>query len=223
MEVRLLAYTPNPDKVVYVAGRLAYSNKKVEKLIKEAEDEQKVARFLDMLWQRGHLSVYEHASFTFLIEGCSRVCTHQLVRHRLASYTQQSQRYAGVKHHYALPPTIVENNEVHSLLEQVEVLYNRLVEAGVPEEDARYIVPQAVKSRIVVTMNARELLHFFELRTCMHAQLEIRKVAWQMLMLVQEVAPNLFKHAGPSCMTRHVCPENDVRCPMYERYILNGR
>jgi len=223
-EIRLINYTPEPDKHIYLAARTAYSNKEWEKLQKETDKPEKVAKFLNMLYRKGHHSVFEHANFTFLIEGCSRVCTHQLVRHRLASYTQQSQRYAGAQKEIYLPKSFYKDRDVYNLVTQaVETmygLYDSLVKLGIPEEDARYIIPQAVTSRIVVTMNARELLHFFELRTCMHAQAEIRYVAWQMLHKVKEVAPITFQYAGPPCITKGVCYEEDTTCPLYKQYIV---
>lgn len=221
--VKIIEHTPNPDKTVFLAARTAYSNKSWEKLLTEAENEEKIKQFLEMLYQRGHHSVFEHASFTFLIEGCSRVCTHQLVRHRLASYTQQSQRYAGAKGKFHLPDSIMNNPEAYKIAQEVidfaAQKYNELLDLGIHQEDARYLIPQAVTSRIVVTMNARELLHFFELRTCMHAQKEIRMVAWKMLNEVKKIAPIIFAKAGPPCISRGVCHENDLTCPLYTRYV----
>ncbi len=164
----------------------------------------------------GHLSVIEHASFTFSLEGVSRVLTHQLVRHRLASYSQQSQRYVVLgKPDYVIPKAISSNEERKKIfkeaLDDVWDAYNRLIEMGVDAEDARYLLPNAAKTNIVVTMNARELLHFFRLRTCNRAQWEIRKAAKLMLNEVRRIAPTIFENAGPPCKAGP-CPEGEKTC-----------
>lgn len=158
----------------------------------------------------GHESVLEHAVFTFRIAGISRSCLAQLTRHRLASFSVQSQRYARIHGIDLVMPESVRNSEFEteagSLLEDVMNLYQRMVEAGIPCEDARYVTPQAVPTELVMTMNARELRHFFSLRCCNRAQWEIRQLADQMLMLCRETAPLLFEDAGPGCV-RGRCPE----------------
>lgn len=167
----------------------------------------------------GHMSVIEHASFTFSIEDVSRAMTHQLVRHRIASYTQQSQRY--VKYDtlksYVIPPSINANPEAKKLfdnaLEHISETYNKLLEMGISKEDARYILPNAAKTNIVVTMNARELRHFFNLRCCNRSQWELREVAMEMLRQVKKVAPALFENAGPTCVELGYCPEGKMKPP----------
>lgn len=227
INVKLIKYTPNPDEHIYISARIAYSNKTVDEIKKETSDKEKVRNFLNMLRERGHTSTFEHAVFTFVIEGCSRVCTHQLVRHRLASYTQQSQRYAGATGRFYLPESIMNNPDAYKIAQEVIDFttrkYNELINMGIHQEDARYLIPQSVTSRITVTMNARELLHFFELRTCMHAQKEIRVVAWKMLKEAQKVAPILFEKAGPPCIAKGICYENDTKCPLYSVYINDNK
>jgi thymidylate synthase (FAD) len=224
--VELIKWTPDPDDHVYISARIAYSNKSIGQIKEELNDREKVRKFINMLRDKGHTSTFEHVSFTFLIEGCSRVCTHQLVRHRLASYTQQSQRYAGATGFFFLPDTIFNNPDALRIAKDVidftTQKYNELINMGIHQEDARYIIPQAVTSRITVTMNAWELLHFFELRTCMHAQKEIRMVAWKMLKEVQRIAPIIFENAGPPCISKMFCPEKDMKCPLYRAYIEKG-
>ena len=165
----------------------------------------------------GHTSILEHAVFTFRIEGLSRVALAQLTRHRLASFDVQSQRYVRlptVDNAYSdeilvFPPSISESNffnEARNIMDYVMNLYQRMVDAGIPKEDARYITPQAVTTTLIMTMNARELLHFFSLRTCNRAQWEIRELADQMLKLCKQAEPRLFYDAGPSCVTGS-CPE----------------
>lgn len=164
----------------------------------------------------GHESVAEHAVFTFEIFGVSRVLLTQLTRHRLASYSVESQRYVQVKDAaYVVPQTInhseEDNEKYREYCKKAYNLYLRLIENGIPEEDARYILPQGVTTDLVVTMNARELRHFFALRGCRRAQWEIREMADRMYLLVLAVAPGLFKDAGPGCI-RGQCPEGSRSC-----------
>lgn len=164
----------------------------------------------------GHGSVIEHASFTFSLEGVSRTMTHQLVRHRVASYTQQSQRYVAYNtlEKYVTPPSIEDNEEAKGIyeetLEKISDAYQRLLKL-VPKEDARFILPNAAKTNIIVTMNARELRHFFNLRCCARAQWEIREVATEMLKQVKKAAPTLFENTGPSCVELGYCPEGKMK------------
>ncbi len=216
MEVRLLSYTPEPDRVVALSARLCYSRINISEL-SERLTEEKIRELLDRLKRSGHLSPFEHASFTFGIEGISRVTSHQLVRHRIASYSQQSQRYVKMSNtDFVIPPSIKKNESALELLLSVNELakttYNRLIELGIPEEDARYVLPQGITTKIIVTMNARELLHFFNLRCCLRAQWEIRIMANLMLKEVKKVAPVIFEKAGPFCFSGP-CPEEGP-CPL---------
>ncbi|HDN50810.1 MAG TPA: FAD-dependent thymidylate synthase, partial [Thermoplasmatales archaeon] len=200
MEVSLIAHTPEPDIMAAAAALLTHENSDFDSLKRRnAEQLKKILRaVIDM----GHESVVEHASFTFAISGVSRALTHQLVRHRIASYSQQSQRYIEQDMHYVIPPSIKRQfaRRYREIMEEVWQLYDELKQ-HVPIEDARYVLPNATCSRILVTMNARSLLNFFELRCCLHAQWEIRMLAWKMLKLVREVAPTIFEKAGPPCKT----------------------
>ncbi len=145
-----------------------------------------------------------------------------MVRHRIASYAQQSQRYVDFKEpNYVTPPTIVKNNEMKKAYEETMTIiwkqYNKLLEMGIPAEDSRFILPNAACTNIMVTMNARSLLNFFELRCCQHAQWEIRELANKMLKEVKKVAPIIFKNAGPTCKTKNICHENKKDCPLYPK------
>ncbi|MBC7320657.1 FAD-dependent thymidylate synthase [bacterium] len=216
MNVKLLSYTPEPDRVVALSARLCYSKIDISKLAEKLTNE-KIKELLDRLRRSGHLSPFEHASFTFGIEGISRVTSHQLVRHRIASYSQQSQRYVKMtKADFVIPPSIMKNESALELLSNVNEFarstYNKLIELGIPEEDARYVLPQGVTTKIIVTMNARELLHFFNLRCCLRAQWEIRIMANHMLEEVKKVAPIIFEKAGPFCFSGP-CPEEGP-CPL---------
>jgi len=216
MEVKLLSFTPEPEKVVAAAARICYSSQSGA-AIADSFDEDKAEEFIAKLIQLGHFSPFEHASFTFAIDGVSRSLSHQLVRHRIASYSQKSQRY--VKENgfaYVTPKSITaspqQEAEYKSLMEQIQQAYNALLAAGIPAEDARYILPNATETNLVVTMNARSLLNFFQLRCCRRAQTEIRQLAWQMLKQVRQVAPMLFANAGPTCLTLGICYEGAMSC-----------
>ena len=165
----------------------------------------------------GHVSVIEHASFTFSVEGVSRAMTHQLVRHRVASYTQQSQRYVSYDtlEEYVTPKAIGENAEAKrvydEVLSRVSEAYRKLLEKGISKEDARFVLPNAARTNIMVTMNARELRHFFNLRCCTRAQWEIREVAIEMLRQAREAAPALFSASGPTCVEYGYCSEGKMK------------
>lgn len=203
MTVKLIAHTPSPD---FLAGRAAaicvggdlYNVNACNKALKGA-------------LAAGHTSVAEHATFTFLVEGISRVTLAQLTRHRLASFSVESQRYVNYSEiHGTIPDSIMGNEAVldafRAAATAVAECYVLALGEGIPAEDARFILPEATSTRLFVTMNARELLHFFELRCCNRAQWEIRKLADEMLRLVKPVAPIIFENAGPAC-ARGKCPE----------------
>ena len=209
--VKLIAATPEADRVVAAAAKICYSPSGAAEIL-DGLDPAKTASFLKMLREAGHLSPFEHASFTFAVEGVSRVATHQLVRHRMASYSQQSQRYVGMTGNECVVPSSVEADAraLAVFKEQIgsaQRAYDELVSLGIPKEDARFILPHGAETRIVVTMNARELHHFFALRLCRRAQWEIRALAREMLRAVREAAPVLFVTAGPSCVTEGACRE----------------
>lgn len=223
IKVKLLEYTPEPERVVAMAARLCYSPSGAEELAKKMTDEQ-VEKLVTKMVQLGHASTMEHVSFTFGIEGISRVLTHQLVRHRLASYSQQSQRYvAEHDFEYIIPPSIVHKPEAKErferLMSNIREAYDELASMGVPKEDARYVLSNATETKIVVTMNARSLMHFFNLRCCFRAQWEIRALAYTMLAEVKKVAPILFKNAGASCVSTGWCPEGDMTCGKLEQML----
>ena len=216
MKVTLLTYTPDAEKAVAAAARLCYSATDACDLY-DGMDDEKAEKLLQKLVKSGHYSPFEHASFTFAIDGISRACSHQFVRHRLASYSQKSQRYVKEKDFdYVVPVSIACNKDALQkfvdIVVKTRICYDELVEAGIPAEDARYLLPNACETNIVVTMNARELRHFFSLRCCSRAQWEIRAVAMQMLRLAQEAAPLLFEGTGASCVSQGVCYEGDMCC-----------
>ena len=174
MQVTLVNHTPNPEVTIVAAARSSASQSTFEELWDKLSPLQ-IDNVFKQLLDSGHLSTFEHASFTFNIQGISRVTSHQLVRHRLASYTQQSQRYVALRDHgYVTPPTISRQTDFSAkyqqAVESARELYSRMLEAGVPAEDARYVIPQAIETQLVMTMNARELLHACSLRLCLRAQ-----------------------------------------------------
>lgn len=216
LKVRLLAHTPNPEQVVAKAAKLCYSDSDIDELFKKIGKEDQ-GKFIDMLVSRGHLSPIEHASYTIAVEGISRACSHELVRHRLASYSQQSQRYVKYKNpRFVVPPDIGKDTKSKKMfLEDCLLQYKKYkshLEEGKKAEDARFLLPNAMETKIIITMNARELLHVFRLRCCERAQWEIRSMAKEILKLVYPTAPNIFKYAGPSCL-RGACSELDHKCP----------
>ena len=266
LKVKIIAHTPEPDKVVAQAGKLCYSAVGVDEITQKLTEEE-IARYVNMLASIGHESPLEHVSFTFAIEGISRACTHQIVRHRIASYSQQSQRYVKLEQfEYIIPPAIEKNPEakrifietmkrdqeaydelVDLLLEDILIAkhaadYGSCIKEVLKEnpdvapdrskvldlyaekffedyrkaekqaiEDARYVFPNACETKIVITMNARSLLHFFNVRCCNRAQWEIREMATEMLKECKKIAPALFKKAGPDCVYGK-CGEGKMSC-----------
>lgn len=207
MRVSLVAYTLNPDQVCDMAARTCTSSE-----CPELSTAVNRTRALEHALASGHESVAEHAVFTFQVEGISRACSHQLVRHRLASYSQQSQRYVGDMSGFGhvIPESVEEWNCINDyelIMGEIQSVYHKLISMGVPEEDARYVLPNACCTNITITMNARELRHFFSERCCERAQWEIREMAEKMLELVREVAPVLFDDAGSKCKHLGYCPE----------------
>jgi len=216
MDVRLLYHTPEPERAVAAAARLCYAPVGAAELL-ESLTEKQINSVLRTILTSGHLSTLEHASYTFAIDGVSRALTHQLVRHRLASYNQQSQRYViyAEEPSFIVPPAIAQHPKALERFEAVNrasfAAYRELLAHGVSAEDARYVLPNAMETKIVVTMNVRELLHFFELRCCNRAQWEIRDLALTMLELAEPTAPYIFMDAGAACR-RGVCPEGPMTC-----------
>jgi len=239
LSVTLIQHTPEPEKLVAAAAKLCYSTAGAGEIMDDLTDAN-VERFLSRLMDMGHASPIEHASFTFAIEGVSRALTHQLVRHRMASFSQKSQRYVNEgQFNYVIPPEIkaLPNGEAIFIegMENAQKTYDllagmliekhkkALVAEGLSEkqafmaaekqgiEDARFILPNACETKIVVTMNARELLHFFNQRCCNRAQWEIRELATEMLRACKKVAPILFKNGGPRCV-EGPCPEGTMTC-----------
>lgn len=238
-KVTLLTYTPDPEKTVASAAKLCYSSSNIEDL-RDGLTDEKAKSFVEMLASLGHASPVEHVSFTFGIEGVSRSFLAQITRHRIASYSVKSQRYVSEGgFEYVIPPEIAADPEALSLYKESmaedqrtydrisEILKEKHKKAFLAEgkdektaarmaqkkaiEDARFVLPNACETKMVVTMNARSLMNFFNLRCCTRAQWEIREVANQMLALVSGVAPELFKNAGPSCV-KGACPEGSMSC-----------
>lgn len=238
--VSLLRHTFNPEEVVAMGAKLCYSAAGIEELAQGIKSKDQTA-FIEKLMDYEHLSPVEHASFTFGIEGVSRALLAQITRHRIASFSVKSQRYvgessqekAGGAFDFVIPPRIealgpkyVE--EYERQMAQMQTWYDfwneQLGASGeASHEDARFVLPNAAETKIVVTMNARELFHFFNVRCCNRAQWEIRQLAEAMLLLVKRVAPVLFRQAGPGCVAG-ACPEGKMTCgkalEMREKYRL---
>lgn len=224
LAVSLLAHTPEPLSLIYAAFRQCYYPGSVAdmwpKLLSGEIDKEKQAEFVSRILASGHDSPIEHVSFTFSVAGVSRALSHQLVRHRLASYSQQSQRYVdAAAFDYVLPPAVAAIPEAKAAFEaamdQAGAAYATLQEilsrhgrGNKANEDARFVLPNACETKIVVTMNCRSLLHFFELRCCMRAQWEIRALAQEMLSLCRQALPVIFAGAGARCERLGYCPED---------------
>lgn len=239
MKVSLIAHTPNPEKVVAAAAKMCYASADVDTIMDNLTEEG-IQKFINMLVELGHESPFEHATFTFAIEGVSRALLAQITRHRMASFSVQSQRYVAEDNFdYLLPRAVMDDSQVseifHKSMQEAQNSYNEIVsilkekyynlflKGGFSEkeaknkaqkkaiENARYVLPNACDTKMVVTFNARSLMNFFKLRCCNRAQEEIRCLAYQMLFLVKEVAPNLFKNAGAPCKSGK-CPEGNMSC-----------
>lgn len=239
VKVELLSYTPDAEKIVAAAAKRCYARPDSESLL-DGLDEEKTAAYVEMIAGLGHDSVIEHASFTFGIEGVSRSLLAQITRHRLASFSVRSQRYLSENgFEYVVPPQIEENAEANAEFAEAmedcrrhyqkisEILFKskkeKLVSSGMDEkraeaaargsanEDARFVLPNACETKLIVTMNCRSLMNFFRLRCCNRAQWEIRRLATEMLRLVSAVAPHIFKQAGPGCVCGE-CPEGKMSC-----------
>ena len=221
LNVTLIAHTPEPEKVIAMASRTCYSALDLEGLDKKTDTADNAA-YIRRVLASGHTSIAEHASFTFGLEGVSRTLLAQITRHRVASFSVQSQRYVSVAgaevFDYVLPPRIralgPEAEEKFAWqMKTMQRWYDEWSEALGQDsaEDARFVLPGAAATRIVMTMNARELLHFFSLRMCNRAQWEVREAAWRMYELVYPLAPSVFENAGPGC-ARGACPEGKRTC-----------
>ena len=221
MKVVLVRHTLSPEEVVALGARLCYSMARVDDLLERVEAKDQTD-FVHKIMSMGHDSVLEHASFTFGIEGVSRTLLAQITRHRVASFSVQSQRYVSYESGfgYIVPPKIEALGEdaVAEFEQQMATIHQWYTDwqqkLGTGEggnEDARFVLPGACETRMMVTMNVRELRHFFSLRMCSRAQWEIRALAAEMHRLCMEVAPTLFENAGPGCL-RGACPEGEKTC-----------
>lgn len=221
LNVVLIRHTLSPEETVALGARLCYSHATIGDLTQRVSTKDQSA-FVQKIMGMGHESVLEHASFTFGVEGVSRVLLAQLTRHRLASFSVQSQRYVSYEDGfgYIMPPKIAAlgeeaQAEYQRQMQQMHEWYCQWQEKlGTGEgsnEDARFVLPGACETRLMMTMNVRELRHFFSLRMCSRAQWEIRALATEMHRLCMEVAPALFADAGPGCL-RGACPEGAKSC-----------
>jgi thymidylate synthase (FAD) len=211
MKVSLVSYTLDGEKVIAIASKMSRSRKGWEYHQKNMTDDE-IELWISDAIIHGYWSVLEHSVYTFSFEGISRVTSHQLIRHRIASYTQMSHRFAKPIDEYyqpVIPPSTEKRSKeiIEKAYSDSYKRYYELLEAGVPEEDARYVLPNGINTNIVVTMNARELYNFFALRLCSRTQWELRQLAWKMLEEVKKVHPRLFRYAGPNCIIH----ENFIR------------
>ena len=215
IEVKLISYPEESELIAKIAAVICYSGENDLEKIKD-KAKKKPSTYLKKIIESGHLSILEHNSFVFYISGISRVTSHQLVRKRIASYSQQSQRYVNaVNFSFVTPPSIKRSpllEKYQNLANQCFELYNEMIEAGISKEDARYILPNATTTQLIVSMNAHALIDFFARRCCVRAQWEIRELANRMLEEVKKVAPRLFENAGAFCDFYGYCPEIEKSC-----------
>ena len=216
MDVKLLSYTKNAEKICASAANGCYSEKPAFEIYENMSDDS-AKRIIEKVTDSGHLSVIEHSNFTFSVKGVSRSLTHQLVRHRLASYSHQSMRYVNFENfEYVIPPSVSEDPAKKEVFEMamriIRDTYKNFLDKGIKPEDARFILPIGTKSSIVITMNARQLLHFFSLRCCNNAQWEIRELANKMLEICRKTCPVIFRNAGSACVFYGYCPEVGKSC-----------
>lgn len=213
MEATLLAHTPCAEELIFAAMKQCYSEKDAKDIFASAiAGSVETRKLIRTVIESGHESPVEHVSFTFAISGVSRALTHQLVRHRIASYSQQSQRYVNAEgFEYTIPASINDDPELlerfHAAMSSIHHAYCFFMAADVPAEDARYVLPNAAATKIVVTMNCRSLLHFFGERCCTRAQWEIRDMANRMLAICQKSLPVVFENAGAKCEQHGLCSE----------------
>ena len=228
MKVELLEHTPNPEKLVASAAKLCYSKKADIQSLMDDLTPANISSFVAKLESMHHESPMEHISFTFGIEGVSRALLAQITRHRIgASFSVRSQRYCSENDFDYIIPESIKKHGKHcvrykALMAEISNFYDKLVELGVPKEDARMVLPNACATRMIVTMNARELFHFAALRCCSRAQWEIRALANEMVRQAKEVAPTLFKHLGAACVQNGFCSEGAKSCgkaPTLERLL----
>jgi thymidylate synthase (FAD) len=244
MRVKLLSMTPNAKELIFASARQCYADGWTGDMWQEDETglvtvmdleknepstDKEMDNLLKHLHTSGHTSVFEHVKFTFAVDGISRALSHQLVRHRIASYSQQSQRYVSnagefMLSDYVFPPSIVDNeknegnadakalNIYVNILEEIQKAYNQLKALGIPSEDARYVMPNGVTTRIVITMNCVSLTHFLSLRLCTAAQWEIRNLAKEMLRICRLKLPCVFNKVDSRCEMLGYCPEAKSRC-----------
>jgi len=220
IEVFVIDHTAKPLQTIAAAINQCYSRKTGKQLQEEISPE-KAKRLLNIVISAGHKSTIEHASFTFSISGVSRVSETQLVRHRIASFSIKSGRYNKTHTDFVIPPKILQNEKAKKVVTDFQKNLQRTVddlrELGFENEDLRFFTPQGTRTNIVCTMNARELLHFFEKRLCLRAQWEIRELATKMLAAVRPLCPEIFAHAGPTCQSEKICWEGDLSCGMWKK------
>ncbi|MHA1667662.1 MAG: FAD-dependent thymidylate synthase [Candidatus Heimdallarchaeaceae archaeon] len=215
MEVKLVSYPEEAELIAKMAAIICYSGEHTfDKIKKQAEERS--AEYLDKVIKSGHFSIIEHNIFVFYVSGISRTCSHQLVRKRIASFSQQSQRYVNAENFTFVTPNSIKNSQLkekyEELVRQNFNLYEELVKSGIAKEDARYILPNATSTQLIVSMNAHALIDFLVRRLCTRSQSEIRELAGKMLSEVKKVAPTIFRDVGAYCDFYGYCPENSHSC-----------
>ena len=210
--VDLLSFPADCVKTIYTACRTCYSANYPVDIWEEAPEKEKMLSLIKKVLSSGHHSTIEHCQFVFAISGVSRACTHQLVRHRHMSFSQKSQRYVTEKEQfeYIKPKTVEKSSlskEYDEMMKTISDFYAKMIADGIPAEDARFILPNAATSSLVVSLNLRELIHLSNLRLCTNAQLEIRTLVKKMCDAVIEKEDWLKDYLVPKCMMKGYCDE----------------
>lgn len=224
--VNLLSAPENPLKTIYTACRTCYSSDYPVNIWETSADEEKMLKLVKKVLSSGHHSTIEHCKYVFSISGVSRACTHQLVRHRHMSFSQKSQRYVTEKEQfeYIVPPTLKKSpllGEYEEFMEKISEFYAKMIEEGIPAEDARFILPNAASSSLVASLNLREMIHLANLRLCTNAQLEIRTMVKKMCELVVEKEPWLADYLAPKCVITGYCEEFNC-CGRYPKKVKSS-
>lgn len=231
MKVKLIDYTQNAEALVATGARVCYSATEVDKLFDDIKDNKETQqKMIKKVIESNHMSCLEHIYFTFVIGDVSRIMSHQFVRHRLMSPHERSQRYVNLnkindgENYCVIPDTILVNSDALCVfldaIEEAKFAYDKMIMDGIPEEDARYVLPGATKTALIASFNGRSLIHFLRLRCCERALPETKKVAIEMLKQVREVCPTIFGDVGPGCYMDGKCPEGKMCCGKAEEVKL---
>lgn len=210
--VEMVSAPDNTLKTVYVACRTCYSEQYPQEIWNDDYSDEKMLKLLTKVMSSGHHSTLEHCQYVFAVSGISRACSHQLVRHRHMSFSQKSQRYVTEtsQFEYITPPAIANSefvDEYNAFMVKIQDFYSRMVESGIKAEDARFVLPNATSTSMILSLNLREFIHLAGLRLCTNSQHEIRKLVQKMVDLAIEKDRWLDEYLVPKCEVLGYCNE----------------